>query len=301
MIKLLTHNDLDGITCGILAKHYLDDHIEVEYCSNNNIDESFEMALNGNYDEIWVTDLSISKENTNKINWNSNVTLLDHHKSALWLNEYRFAKVRVVNEQGNPTCGAEMFYSYLVNRYKKPQTGFLSSGDIPVFVEKVRRYDTYEWVELEDRDSKHLNDLLGIYGMYEFIEVTLKKFRNPKMELFTKFEKRLLEIRQHEITRTIDYKASTMVRTKFEGYNVGVVFADKFTSEIGNALCSRNKDLDFIMMISYSDIGLRGKNKVDLSEIAKKYGGGGHFNAAGFPINGKENINMILENVYERF
>lgn len=300
MIKLLTHDDLDGISCGILGKYYLGDCIDVEYCSNNNVNQAFEMALNGEYEEIWITDLSISKENADRVNWNSNVMLLDHHKSALWLNEYRFAIVKVRNELGQATCGTEMFYLNLLNKYKTSRI-YPNSKLVPIFVEMVRRYDTYEWVQLEDKEAKHLNDLLGIYGRDKFIEVTLAKLRNPKMELFTSFEKRLLEIRQNEIQRTIDYKANTMVRTKFEGYNVGVVFADKFTSEIGNALCNRNKDLDFVMMISYSDIGLRGKDKVDLSELAKKYGGGGHFNAAGFPINGKENINMILESINEKF
>lgn len=300
MIKLLTHDDLDGISCGILGKYYLGDCIDVEYCSNNNVNQAFEMALNGEYEEIWITDLSISKENADRVNWNSNVMLLDHHKSALWLNEYRFAIVKVRNELGQATCGTEMFYLNLLNKYKTSRI-YPNSKLVPIFVEMVRRYDTYEWVQLEDKEAKHLNDLLGIYGRDKFIEVTLAKLRNPKMELFTSFEKRLLEIRQNEIQRTIDYKANTMVRTKFEGYNVGVVFADKFTSEIGNALYNRNKDLDFVMMISYSDIGLRGKDKVDLSELAKKYGGGGHFNAAGFPINGKENINMILESINEKF
>lgn len=299
MIKLLTHDDLDGIACGILGKYYLGDCIDVEYCSNNNINQAFEVTLNGEYEEIWVTDLSISKENADKVNWNSNVMLLDHHKSALWLNEYRFALVKVRNGLGQATCGTEMFYMNLLNKYKTSRV-YPNSKLLPIFVELVRRYDTYEWVQLEDKEAKQLNDLLGIYGRDKFIEVTLAKLRNPKMELFTSFEKRLLEIRQNEIQRTIDYKASTMVRTKFEGYNVGVVFADKFTSEIGNALCKRNKDLDFVMMISYGDIGLRGKDKVDLSELAKKYGGGGHFNAAGFPINGNKIINMILESINEK-
>lgn len=306
MIKLLTHDDLDGIACGILGKYYLGDCIDVEYCSNNNINQAFEVALNGEYEQIWITDLSISKENADKvINQNIPVVLLDHHKSALWLNDYQFAEVQVMNGFDEPTSGAELFYFFLSDRCLSGVRQFSRicskmSILLPIFVEKIRRYDTYEWVTLEDKEAKQLNDLLGIYGRDKFIEVTLAKLRNPKMELFTSFEKRLLEIRQNEIQRTIDYKANTMVRTKFEGYNVGVVFADKFTSEIGNALCNRNKDLDFVMMISYNDIGLRGKDKVDLSELAKKYGGGGHFNAAGFPINGKENINMILESINEK-
>lgn len=299
MIKLLTHYDLDGISCGILGKYYLGDCIDIEYCSNNNVNQAFEMALNGEYEQIWVTDLSISKENADKVNGNIPVVLLDHHKSALWLNEYSFARVQVKNGFDKLTSGTELFHFFLSARCHILKI-YPKSELLPTFVEKVRRYDTYEWVQLEDKEAKHLNDLLGIYGRDKFIEVTLAKLRNPKMELFTSFEKRLLEIRQNEIQRTIDYKANTMVRTKFEGYNVGVVFADKFTSEIGNALCNRNKDLDFVMMISYSDIGLRGKDKVDLSELAKKYGGGGHFNAAGFPINGKENINMILESINEK-
>lgn len=299
MIKLITHDDLDGISCGILGTHFLGDRIDVTYSCNDNVDNEFIKALNGNYNEIWVTDLSISKENADKVEQqNIPVVLLDHHRSALWLNEYPFATVEIVNSLNQPTCGTELFYNFLLNEWKVQNA---KNNIVQSYVERVRRYDTYEWAELNDIQSKNLNDLLGIYGKEQFIENTLSKLNNPKMELFTKFELRLLDIRKDEINRTIQWKNKTLIKTKFEGHNVGVVFTDKFTSEIGNVLCDINKDIDFVMMIAYGSISLRGKNKVDLSEIAKKFGGGGHFNAAGFPINTTKITELILGGIYEGF
>ena len=297
MIKLITHDDLDGISCGILGTHFLGDKIDVTYCCNDKVNDEFVKALNGDYDEIWVTDLSINKENADKVEkQNIPVVLLDHHKSALWLDKYSFAKVEIVNDLNQPTCGTELFYNFLLNRYKIQGA---KNNNIQSYVERVRRYDTYEWVELNDIQSKNLNDLLGIYGKEQFIENTVIKLNNPKMELFTKFELRLLDIRKDEIRRTIQWKNKTLIKTKFEGYNVGVIFADKFTSEIGNVLCEIHKDIDFIMMIAFGSISLRGKDKVDLSEIAKKFGGGGHFNAAGFPIDTNKITELILGGIYE--
>ena len=51
--------------------------------------------------------------------------------------------------------------------------------------------------------------------------------------------------------------------------------------------------LDYIVLINVDkSISFRGKDKVDLSIIAKKYNGGGHFNAAGSPL--PKNLKEII-------
>ena len=60
----------------------------------------------------------------------------------------------------------------------------------------------------------------------------------------------------------------------------GVVFADQYTSELGNTLCKLNPDLDFVAIINIG-IGVVSfrtiKDDIDLGkDIAQKFGGGGH-------------------------
>jgi len=74
---------------------------------------------------------------------------------------------------------------------------------------------------------------------------------------------------------------------KIGGYEIPVVNASVLFSEVGHELCLKGL---FTKLFSayYFDRnnkrqwGLRSIGDFDVSEIAKKYGGGGHRNAAGF-------------------
>jgi oligoribonuclease NrnB/cAMP/cGMP phosphodiesterase (DHH superfamily) len=64
----------------------------------------------------------------------------------------------------------------------------------------------------------------------------------------------------------------------------GVVFAEKYFSELGNRLCQMHPEIDFVAMIymsgtvSYRTV----KDDIDIGkDVAKLFGGGGHAKAAG--------------------
>jgi uncharacterized protein len=70
-------------------------------------------------------------------------------------------------------------------------------------------------------------------------------------------------------------------------YFVPVVNATTLFSEVGDYLCTYFKSAAFcayyfLRSDGKKQWGLRGRNGVDLSVVAKQYGGGGHTNAAGF-------------------
>ena len=63
-----------------------------------------------------------------------------------------------------------------------------------------------------------------------------------------------------------------------------VVFSDKLASELGHAICNKNKEIDIAiivntdnMTVSYRTI----KQNIDCSEFASKFLGGGHKAASG--------------------
>ena len=67
-------------------------------------------------------------------------------------------------------------------------------------------------------------------------------------------------------------------------YSVGIVFADRFISELGNQLCELHPEIDFVAIIdianqkvSYRTI----RDDINLGVFAQHYGGGGHPKAAG--------------------
>jgi nanoRNase/pAp phosphatase (c-di-AMP/oligoRNAs hydrolase) len=75
------------------------------------------------------------------------------------------------------------------------------------------------------------------------------------------------------------------------GYHVPIVNTTTLFSEVGEALCRLHEESAFAAYFflradGKKQWGLRGHGKVDLSVLAKEYGGGGHPNSAGFTSGG---------------
>lgn len=76
----------------------------------------------------------------------------------------------------------------------------------------------------------------------------------------------------------------------------GIVFADKYISELGNELCKLNKELDYIVIVNMStrSVSYRTiKDNIDVGMIAKEHGGGGHPKAAGAKIKFDNILNFL--------
>jgi oligoribonuclease NrnB/cAMP/cGMP phosphodiesterase (DHH superfamily) len=83
-------------------------------------------------------------------------------------------------------------------------------------------------------------------------------------------------------------------------YNIAVYNTGELISEIGSTVLGNNENLDFSIcwfLVPEEDkviFSLRSKgDKVNVSEIAKLNGGGGHFNAAGFYKSIEDGLELI--------
>ncbi len=69
---------------------------------------------------------------------------------------------------------------------------------------------------------------------------------------------------------------------------MGVAFAEKYTSFVGDYILKKNPDIDFVAIVHMPKaVSLRTK-RTDLNlgvDIARPLGGGGHPMAAGFQLN----------------
>lgn len=309
MIKLFTHTDLDGVGCAVLAKiAYADiEDIDIEYCNYDEINDKVNNFFINTELEIedmcHITDISITNEIARNINDNSSqFYLLDHHSTALELNKYDWCSVKIEDEYTKlKTCGTEMYYNWLVDN------GHLDcrDGQIREFVSIVRDYDTWRWSTIGTNGiiCKQINDLLYLYGREKFIDWCISRIEDKKLPLLSESDKLLLEIKQKEIDDYIDKKDKSIYPGYLCGYTCGFVFAERFFSELGNKLCLRHPDLDFIAMIdidgtiSYRTI----KDDIDLgNDIAKLFGGGGHFKAAGSQFSNNIIISDVLDNIFNK-
>ena len=296
-IKLFTHTDLDGVGCYIaLADAFGESNIDVVFCDYHNVNERVEKFLNDpveGYNIVLITDISVNENVAEMIDNQDSYEfmLLDHHKTAEDLNKYDWAYV-VSSDSKGKTSGTSMVSDVFIGDKVTRSEAHLA------FIETVRRYDTWEWSTIyNDEHAKQTNDLLDIYGRKDFIEMYLEKLQKGDMS-FTGPQQLVLELRQREIDGYIKSKEKTMQVMIVDGLRVGLVFNERFSSEMGNVLSEKHPELDLIAManIDRGTISLRTiHDDVDLSVFAKRYAGGGHPKAAGMPLfpRSKEMVAMM--------
>jgi uncharacterized protein len=286
MYHLKTHTDLDGVSCGILAKLAYGEGVRVRYHSVSSIHGQVERFLSKppKKTKLVITDLSVNEEVAEKLDTyhrkGGDVFLLDHHSSALHFNEYAWGKVVVEYDNGHLTSAASLLYDYLIEQEHITKTNALDE-----FVELVRLYDTWEWERKKVTDAKRLNDLLYSGSIDDFEEKMVERLQENKDHFFfDEFEKRYLDVEEGKIERYIDRKKRETIQTTVGDYCVGIVYAENYHSELGNQLGKDFPHFDYIALVNVGSrrIALRTiHDNIDVSEIAQMFEGGGHQKAAG--------------------
>ncbi|MCF8886832.1 DHH family phosphoesterase [Priestia megaterium] len=285
MYKLLSHTDLDGVGCGILAKLAFGDRIKIRYNSIASLNREVEWFLENEErnTHLFITDLSVNEENEKRLEefyqTGGKVQLLDHHKTALHFNEYKWGLVVVEDNEGNLASGTSLFYEYLIEN-ELIQT----SNAIDEFVELVRQYDTWEWEKNNNQEAHRLNALFFLISIDEFEEKMVNRLQNSDHFFFDEFEQKILDMEEDKVERYIRRKRRELVQTSIGDYLAGIVYAESYHSELGNELGKEYPHLDYIAILNMGGkrISLRTiHDHVDVSEVAGHYGGGGHAKAAG--------------------
>lgn len=294
-VKLFTHTDLDGVGCAVVGKRAFGDVLDVQFCGYSTVNERITDFIKSGqierYDAVFVTDISVNEEVAELIDSTVGfkVQLLDHHGTALWLNEYEWAHVTetekpLVDKSRDEvkSSGTSLFYDYLTKNKILPFDQKLLD-----FCEQVRQYDSWEWKTVYNNETANrLNTLLQVFGLFRFYD---RFSKNPEV-LFNHTEQTILDVEHARVDNYITQKSKELEVREILGYNVGVIFAEQYVSQLGNYLAETNRQLDFIMLINMSGtISYRGvKDDIDLGEVAKQLGGGGHPKASGSPITEEE-------------
>ena len=303
-IALFSHNDLDGKSPVVLAKLVFE-KVDYQCLANKDVDDALSTWLTKHQNDstpLYITDISPSETVAEKIQKRfeerKEVVLIDHHKSALWLNRYLWANVIEALPDGTKTCATSLFYSYLI---KKGFT-FQHRGKVERFSEIVRQYDTWDWVKCDDGSvAKRMNDLC--YMQENFIQMMKEKLSRNFSDLFSPDETLMLDL---EETRIHMYKQQKekQVRAKEvtindTNYKVAIVHAEQYHSELGHHIAEiSHPETDFTVLVNMGEkkVSFREKetSDIDLSEIAVHYRGGGHKKAAGCPLYPGAFVDFVL-------
>lgn len=304
-IKLFSHTDLDGYGCNyVLKRVYKDADIDCTNLSYDKVEhEIFNFFNSGeyrDYDVLFITDLSISKEVAECIDKYTNelkVCYIDHHKTSLYANKYGWATINETikvttadGEKERKTSATEILY--LLHK-------LCFDNKLYEFIRDVTLYDTWLWTQNEEFgiEAYNLNNLLYLLGPDNFLkELDKADDVNEMLENNSV----LIEFRERDIKDYIDKKAKEIIPYEISGYNAGVVFAEQYISQLGNELAKRFPEYDLIVMINGKSVSYRtAKQNVDCSKIAELYGGGGHPASSGSQIRHEDNL-LYLNEIFNR-
>ncbi len=264
----------DGLASGWIAHYYhklIDMSIELYP-----IQHGHTIDITRLYNKtILFCDYSPSLEILNLIeNVAKKITILDHHISA---------KKALENK------------SYAIFDMKKSGAGltweyFFPDSQVPEFIQMIQDRDLWKWEIPRSKEfTAGLFTLCDGYENYNFVEL-FNLFDNINLSQ-DKFNfcldlGKVINMANYNKAKSIADSASKKIDS-YKGHKVCVVNCSyEHASEVGNLLSSM-ESIDFAVMWTYNNVtdyyhtSLRSCNKVDVSQIAKEYGGGGHANASG--------------------
>ena len=288
MKLLLSHvADLDGVTPVILS-NLIGLDFEYELFDLNELNEFIDNKLDSNYfdkyDDIIITDLSVSKSVADKIVgsiYKDKFRLFDHHESAIYLNDYDFAYV-CESINGYKECGTTLYYNYLIKNY---DSDILKKESVVTFVELVRECDTWQFTDLKN-EALDLNSLHAFFGNDALIDNYTEFLKSNNSFYYTKMENTILKSLNLKKQEYIESMKDKVIIKKINNYNIGFVFAELYRSELGHYICEQYMDkIDFVCIINLNyHISFRGIKDMEINKFAEIYGGGGHPKACAMPL-----------------
>ena len=274
----ISHNDLDGLRCGVLTKKFMPGNIKTAYLGYDDIDRYIEENYHY-YDRIIITDVSPQYGTVEMLAGEKDVLIIDHHASSDALKDFHFTHHDITK------CATMLTYEYLL------QKGFKAEE----YEEFARCINDVDMWFLKREDSLKMSVLFNLMGITRMEE----RFLSSPYTTFTDTEKLMITLEEERRDNYIK-KAMRNIETikDKDGLTVTVVFAESYASELGNYIISEDIS-DYVMLINAQSkkVSLRSRKDVDIRHIAERNGGGGHKNAAAFSIKNETfDIDNLLKN-----
>lgn len=258
-MKCYYHNDLDGRCAGaiVLRRYPACEMIEVSYKDEIDIDA---IKLK---ETIYIVDFSFKPEIMGRVlKRTKDIVWIDHHKTAF---EYIYSE-EIKGLRNNEFSGCELAWQYF------------DDSKMPYFVRLIGDYDKWAWKLGED--TANFKEGVRLYKHQPHNEIWKQLFNDETMtSILIKNGKMCLQYRD-EICA--DYIRHYGFETEFEGHKAFACGFYQFGSDkYGDKINQYPLLLSFEFDGEKYTVGLY-STKIDVSEIAKKYNGGGHRGAAGF-------------------
>lgn len=247
------------------------------------------------------------------------IRMIDHHATSNFVNKkFRWAQSYETDSvTGKKECATYQLFKFLVDK------GYHYNEALKNFAELVNLWNTWRWVtdypaDKPRMEASELNMVQSIYGKRKFMSEYITKIEK-NLPMFDTAERTIIDCKMHEIERDIQDKNQELITTDFtyrfkkayanfvksylennhiadkdyllsknyhKTFKIGVVFANRNVSDIGNGLAKLHPELDFIMLLSLpKTVSFRSIKDLDVPlGIIANYTtgkGGGHPQSAG--------------------
>jgi len=288
---VFTHDDLDGCACVIVAKIQFPDCEQrtLRYCQYNgpeSIDlrfgqflDKFEKEPQDGEHVLIIADILPSEALCDRLDAMRGkfhrVGAFDHHSSTAALNG-KYAWL-THNEQA---CGARLLF--------ESHTFF--NGTLHEFVYAVDAWDRWLLDSKNRPRGERLNLLFHELGFNEFLEQFALVPNADELTWLAQLATQLERRRTRAIRSAFDRQVGKQPKlfTDYEGRKYLMLIAHDYISELGNYVLQQVPQADYVALVipgaNTVSVRSRAEGKVDVGAMSKACGGGGHKNAAGFPL-----------------
>ena len=302
-ILIISHMaDCDGMGSVILGIKYFK-NIDYILCEASDLECLLKEDLS-NYEQIFICDLPLFRETINVIENNSylkeHLKHFDHHESSASDHTHSFVN-EVISINGLTVSATYLFYQYLKSLGDKLNKKFYEE-----FVEGVRAYDI--WDKNGDFElGKKITNVFTLMEPVSFIDY-ICSLDDSKEFMITKEIDNLILSNEKKMNNYFEKAYEKIVITDYKGYKMAVTINEQYRSLLGNYICNKNKDIDFVLIINFErfSCSLRcEKDGVDVSVIASEFqhDGGGHTKSSGFILDSesipkiKKYVDLYLDNI----
>ncbi len=221
--------------------------------------------------QVFIIDTSFSPKNTEKLlKLKNEVMVIDHH----------------VSEESDVKSVPAFIFDLKHSGAVLAWNFFHPKKVIPEFLRHVEDYDLWKFKLPHTKEINVFMELLEFD--FKIWEEFSRQFENPKKRRLIIEKGNTILQYKNKLIKTIAKKSQLVV---FEGIKTLACNAPAIRNEIGNYIVKNlMPPLAVVWSIKYDGkiwFSLYSDGTIDVSKIAKKYGGGGHKGAAGFLL--KEN------------
>ena len=287
------HNDMDGIASAAIALQNVPD------CKCIKIDHKKDMIDEVLRNEEWkgnsvmIVDFAFAPEIMQRmIQESESFTWIDHHKSAMERNPKIWVPNTLIEVDGKTKivegiraldkAGCELTWEYCMGK----------GNPMPQSIKMIGDYDMWKFKHLFTKEFG-AGLALKTHSPYDKIWKDLLLPQSHFLPILIKMGEPLVEAQTLNMKRNFkrgwDTKMYQQTGDTNKTYTCRMMNTNNETCSVGNYACTKGYDIGMVWYVQGKNqtvyIGVYSiKDDVDVSKIAKSYGGGGHFHAAGFEM-----------------